>query len=263
MSSSQPWLSRSRKAKPARGGPPPPTVRGIARRLSGFGQWMQVGGGCSVPSGACSMLRGFIRDLPRSSVRSHRGDTLQLRETGTVSEPPEPPRWRRRVGVVSGDLLDQGMDHLSALRCVARHYPGLVHRHLEVGWSRCGAFVRATRRLPGSLERRGSPQPWSCRADGDRKDRDHCLADAPHRESRCCVEGVVGPAVGRGVGDEHGYCQRDARAGAPGQQHRRQRVENPIKRRSRSSASLAPWGTRRSRYPPAARDAQLCRRPER
>lgn len=90
------------------------------------------------------MLCGFMSHLPRSSVRGHPSDTLQIRTIGTVSEYPSRLDVGVRPRVVSGDLLEQRKNDLSALSCVSRHDAQLVHRQLEVGWSRCHAFIVAT-----------------------------------------------------------------------------------------------------------------------
>jgi hypothetical protein len=47
--------------------------------LRGVRQWVQVGGGCGVASGPCSMLPCLVRRALRRSVGIQRSDALQLR----------------------------------------------------------------------------------------------------------------------------------------------------------------------------------------
>jgi|GEM_PF-3801925 len=79
------------------------------------------------------MLRGFIRHVPRSSVRGHRRDALQPCSTSSVGEDMGRFDGLARSRVVEVDLLEQVKDHLSALRCVAGNHAHFVHRELEVG----------------------------------------------------------------------------------------------------------------------------------
>jgi hypothetical protein len=53
--------------------------------LRGVRQWVQVGGGCGVASGPCSMLPRLVRRALRCSVRIQRSDALQLRRAAPLA----------------------------------------------------------------------------------------------------------------------------------------------------------------------------------
>ena len=67
--------------------------------LRGVRQWVQVGGGCGVASGPCSMLPCLVRRALRCSVRIQRSDALQLRSGGAVGKLPGSLDSRARTGV--------------------------------------------------------------------------------------------------------------------------------------------------------------------
>jgi hypothetical protein len=66
--------------------------------LRGVRQWVQVGGGCGVASGPCSMLPRLVRRALRCSVRIQRSDALQLRSGGAVGKLPGSLDSRARTG---------------------------------------------------------------------------------------------------------------------------------------------------------------------
>lgn len=103
--------------------------------LRGVRQWVQVGGGCGVASGLCSMLPGLVSRALRRSVRIQRSDALQHRSCGAVGKLPGSLDSRARTGVFWVSLFEQGKDSLSVVNRVTGYDSQLVHDQLEVACS--------------------------------------------------------------------------------------------------------------------------------
>jgi hypothetical protein len=100
--------------------------------LGSFRKGVKVRGGSGVASSVSSILRGFIGDFLRRSVRFQCGEALQLRPCSAIGEYPgslDRGTWAMIFGV---GMLEEWEDFLSALHCEPCHDSQFIRGQVEV-----------------------------------------------------------------------------------------------------------------------------------